>query len=705
MRLHAIVYFSALTLASGAAADSVTNCAQHARLVTTRLPTTSQIPIDIRATISAINIDGCNSFAVQDDTGFANFRPKPPLRNLAQPGDHIRLLGYLKRNEFDETISYPTNIVVLSRGTPPEPVTVSIADLKSDKYESRLVRTTGVIRNIFTDELDPDFRFLLLMGDGDIAYVVLGKNQDIHLDSRQLIGKTASITGICSVNRHSLARQTFRRIPRSITCVTGGIAIHDTLADNGKDLPDLSEVTSLAPKDIPLELRYRTCGRVLATWDKNTVLLRAASGQIVRVRLATRNLPAVNDIIEAVGFPENNLFTCGLDSAFWNPSHVAMPPEPAPIPVSASSIMEDDRHMPKVSVYRHGQLLRLTGRICGVSGHADNNRFLLETDGYFILVDASADPSAFRSIPIGSIATVTGICVMDIDDWRPSAAFPRVRGFILVLRKPEDVQVISTPSWWTGERLLVILIALLTVLIGSFTLNIILKKLVARRERELKEEISARVSSECKVRERTRLSVELHDAIAQNLTGVALQLRTVATFADSIPATAKQHIAVAMRTLDSCRDELRYCLWDLRNNTLEQGDMNNTIRKTIAPHIGKTELIVRFNVPRAKLTDNTAHNVFHILRELASNSVRHGHATQLRIAGCLDGGMLRFSLADNGCGFDPENCAGIESGHFGLIGVRERIECLEGKIEIVSGSSGTKVAASIPTPADRDLKT
>jgi signal transduction histidine kinase len=71
------------------------------------------------------------------------------------------------------------------------------------------------------------------------------------------------------------------------------------------------------------------------------------------------------------------------------------------------------------------------------------------------------------------------------------------------------------------------------------------------------------------------------------------------------------------------------------------------------------------------------------------------------VAGCIDGGNLLISVRDNGCGFDPVHVPGVAAGHFGLQGIRERIESLEGTVEIRSGEgSGTKVTISIPLGKD-----
>ena len=85
-----------------------------------------------------------------------------------------------------------------------------------------------------------------------------------------------------------------------------------------------------------------------------------------------------------------------------------------------------------------------------------------------------------------------------------------------------------------------------------------------------------------------------------------------------------------------------------------------------------------------------------IVRELVLNAIRHGQATSVSIAGCIDGNHLRFSVRDNGTGFDPSTAPGLSSGHFGLQGIRERIQDLDGTMNIESvHGEGSKVSISI----------
>ena len=169
------------------------------------------------------------------------------------------------------------------------------------------------------------------------------------------------------------------------------------------------------------------------------------------------------------------------------------------------------------------------------------------------------------------------------------------------------------------------------------------------------------------------------------------------------PPEATSHFTRAVRTLGSCRTELRNCLWDLRNQALEENDMDNAIRLTLSPAIGKTDLRIRFSVPRSSLTDNTAHAILRIIRELATNAVRHGRATTIWIAGSIEGDTMMFSVRDNGIGFNPHDAPGVLQGHFGLQGIRERVASFEGSMTVESKTGhGAKVTISIEAARDED---
>ena len=151
--------------------------------------------------------------------------------------------------------------------------------------------------------------------------------------------------------------------------------------------------------------------------------------------------------------------------------------------------------------------------------------------------------------------------------------------------------------------------------------------------------------------------------------------------------------------INACRNELKNCIWDLRSEALDEDRMDDAIRKSLIKDIRGEELSIRFNVPRERLTDNTVHAIVRTVRELAVNAIRHGKAKHVAIAGAIEGDTLRFSVRDDGCGFDPAKAPTVTDGHFGLAGIRERIAPFGGSFEISSApGKGTKAVISYKVP-------
>ena len=102
---------------------------------------------------------------------------------------------------------------------------------------------------------------------------------------------------------------------------------------------------------------------------------------------------------------------------------------------------------------------------------------------------------------------------------------------------------------------------------------------------------------------------------------------------------------------------------------------------------------IRFSLRRNELTDNTAHAILRIVRELAVNAVRHGGASEIRVAGSVEEHRILFSVRNNGKGFDPLNVPGMDEGHFGLQGIRDRVKQMNGGMKVDSSpATGTKVS-------------
>ena len=572
-------------------------------------------------------------------------------------------------------------------------------DLQSGRYDGRMVCFTARIRNVFYDELDTDYLFALAEDDHGSVYLAFRTNGQETFPASNLVDATTSVTGLCvkTVGRSS-RRHLFRHVivhpfEFSIVHPSDGRLFSTPLLGSDKDLP---------PDKLHTLGKRRLQGRVISVRRRTELLLKTQDNDVSRISLQdVLSPPNPGDAIEVVGNVETDIYHINLSSAVWRSASLSPPPELPATNVSAHALIQlNGQNRMTFSPKLHGRRLRMRGTIRGLPIQSFSEHvFFVECDGITVPVDASSVADKLPPVQIGCQITIDGICWMEIENWRPNAVFPHIRGFTLVLDSPDGLHVDAHPPWWTPVRLLVVIALLIAVLIGILFWNRFLRNLVERRGRQLFREQIARASAELRTEERTRIAVELHDALSQNLTGIALEIKTAQRHMPAGAEVSTGHLTSAEQNLRFCREELRNCLWDLRSDTLNAPDMNTAIRQTLKPQIGATGLFVRFNVPRSRLSDNTTHAILKIVRELSVNAIRHGHATELRVAGSIERNWLLFSVRDNGTGFDPETAPGSEQGHFGLLGIRERIDTMNGEFSLQSApGTGTKATVRLPIP-------
>ena len=133
---------------------------------------------------------------------------------------------------------------------------------------------------------------------------------------------------------------------------------------------------------------------------------------------------------------------------------------------------------------------------------------------------------------------------------------------------------------------------------------------------------------------------------------------------------------------------------------MDAADFADAVRETIEPHLGGRQASVDFDIPASSLSDELRHTALRIIREATVNAVRHGRASLIAISGELSGSRLSFSIVDNGRGFDPSVSQGSATGHFGLLGMRERAKAFNGSVNIISApGNGAEISVVLE---DRD---
>ncbi len=650
------------------------------------------VHFDITATITLPGIPGKRAFAAKDASGCAVFGTNPSITSLCptNAGDVMRLKGVLVPSRLrNHVFEFDTlQIDQVRHEPPPAPRSITGRELEEDSdLGLRLVTVRGKVHDVFRDEIDPPWLFFVLDSGGVAVYFAAYSETAAVEDFDRFIGATVSATGIA--NDSTGARAVMKRViyahsPSAIQMLAPSTA-------DPFDVPRISEIAT--PHDIThfASTRCRTAGHVVAVWDAaSRILLAADDGDLMRVDL--RNLPAppYGSHVEVAGIPETDLYRINLSRAIWRKTPGAPFREQQAIDISADRLVSNVMGVSAKNASLHGQSVRLRGIVRGLPAVGlERGKAYLESGQSMIPVDAGACLEAFDDVTVGCLVEVTGTLIHETESWRTNRVLPQIQEILVAVRRAEDIKVLSRPPWWTPARLLMAIGVLIVALFGVVGWS------VARRRAEQ----LARITSELKVYERTRLAVELHDTLSQTLTGVSMGIDSALDVAAKLSPELTQQLKYTSKAVDACRAELRDCLWDLRSQALEKENMNDAIRLALSPILSNAALSLRFNVPRGQLPDDIAHTILKIVRELVANAVRHGRASSVGVAGCVDGGALKFSVSDDGCGFNPAETPGFADGHFGLQGIGERVRRLKGSLEIESSpGGGAKVTVSLPLP-------
>lgn len=611
-------------------------------------------------------------------------------------GDLIAASGHygLKaERRGDEPYAVLKKVEVLQHGAKPVPVDRRLAELSPQADDLRLVRTEGVVIDYSTDEGDSNF-VLLTLKDGS-STILVSVRKGPSFDPTPLVDARISLVGRFNRTLYGWRRFSHPLIVANASSVRILSPPHDPSL-----VPDLERRLYLTPQEVHSLGKRKVSGEVVAVWKRRHLLIREDNGRTIRARLSARNsfTPQTGLRVTAFGHPTTDQFNLFLDMATLSPCTTRTNLQTtAKRLLSPRAIAVTTPGSASYDTSCYGTLITLKGVIRSLPslGSAEG-RIVLDSDGYLVPLETSSCPETAEGLELGCEIEATGVCILETNDYDAQTDTPRISGLTLVLRGKDDILVLSRPPWLTPARFLVILSVMAGVLVLILIWNAALRVLVERRGRELARKQAEAIKARFKTVERTRLATELHDSVVQNLTGAALEIRAAqASFKESVPE-ASPHLDIALKTINSSRAELRNCIWDLRNQALEQGDIDEAIRITLQPHLGSTKLLVRFNVPRRKIPDNEFHNILCIIRELVVNAVRHGRAKTVRIAGALDEGRILFSVTDDGCGFDPKAAPGMEQGHFGIEGVTERAKTLDGTVRVASTpGKGTHVTVTV----------
>jgi signal transduction histidine kinase len=194
--------------------------------------------------------------------------------------------------------------------------------------------------------------------------------------------------------------------------------------------------------------------------------------------------------------------------------------------------------------------------------------------------------------------------------------------------------------------------------------------------------------------QRARIARELHDSLGQTMTAVNIQLQILH---DTVPESAKTQVEDVRALATQVQTEMRRISQELRPAALDEMGLAEAIRALgdrMARHAG---LEVDVDLPKDALVlpADAAIACYRLVQEALNNVAKHAGAHRAHVTVRAAGERVDVSITDDGRGIDHDPME--KTGHFGLMGLRERITALGGTFSFGPGpSGGTRLQASFP---------
>jgi len=206
--------------------------------------------------------------------------------------------------------------------------------------------------------------------------------------------------------------------------------------------------------------------------------------------------------------------------------------------------------------------------------------------------------------------------------------------------------------------------------------------------------------------ERKRMAREIHDGPAQSLANLVLRTEIAERMLMKQEFQLVQEELMELKSqVRSGLEEIRKIIFNLRPMALDDLGLVPTLRKFVQDFEEKTKIHAVFETTGRELRMPSAMEaaIYRLVQEAFSNALKHASPTYVSLEIKFYPKRVHIVIRDNGVGFDVEQtmARSKHSSHYGLIGMTERVELLNGKMEIQSAKGqGTKISISIPVDTD-----
>ena len=630
---------------------------------------------------------------VSDETGALFAYSEIPL--YCQPGDVLDIEGVTDGGYFAPSVHILRAVPTSAAIRPKPSVEGRVGQMMMGRLDCQSVWLNGVVKSVVTNTSTPhSFQLALRTPEGTVPVCLSFLRQESDSACQllySLVDCEVRVEGVCCTIFNSRGEW------RGAIVNLNDLRQISTLKQSPSDpfaAPE-TDITAIKPyaPDGPTLHRRRITGIVSVVQSERCFYLQR-NGRGICVELAGGPPPVVGTTIEVSGFPTLSGSFAGIESAVYR-SLPGLPHHLTPLRISLKDIFSPLGNIPFRD--NHARLVTLRGAYRGSMAQGTQHGFYIESEGYLLPVYGRETAFDLPVFAEGTELEVTGVALIDDKEPGPLFDFPKAKSFSLVLRSPSDAVILRRAPWWTIRRLSVALGGMFVTIVAILLWNRTLYRRVEARTQELIATREVQLAEQLRSEERARIAGELHDTIAQSLAGIGMQLQTAKAVLPRLPKKALSCIQSAVSVVALTRQDLRHAVWNLRSRALADGDLTRAVQEMV-DHLALTGRVQfhidlgRFpsSIPRVEIAQ-----IFSVVREAVTNAVRHGAATEIVIRADVDENSYRIVIQDNGTGFDVSGCKGVESGHFGLAGMKERMRRFEAEVCIESHlGKGTCVCVS-----------
>jgi signal transduction histidine kinase len=630
----------------------------------------SEIPVEIEATTLYSDLT-TGALILHDGTAACYTElwhaPRPKV------GDRVRFSGRSRAPGYLPHVLTPS-LEIIGRAELPPPHLLSPGELYQPKFDTGWVQVPALVTGVESGGIAYTFVVEVF---GQTFKADTPHTPDVVERAARLMQRQVRMTAILGTVYNEKRQMTGRHffVPSLDHLVLEGPAA-DTSSARPSTIADLL-TAAISPTDL-----VRVEG-IVTQIDPKGCYVRDPSGSTLVLTASQADLrPGTKVAID--GFGTIAPFRPILRAAQLTKIRQGDAPRPLPL----------DFHPRDGGPNQHLELVALEAEFLGLRTGRDET--ILQCRSGPDIFEASL-PQSSPTLPHlnpGDRIALAGICEFVTN--HPLPRLEWVTGFRLQLANTDAIRIIHRAPWWTTRRLLTALAitsgAALVFGIGVFAL----RRRVKRQVGIIAGELEKRAVST----ERERMARDLHDTLEQQLTGVAMQLESLAHSPHQCSPIVSDRLALASRMLRHSREEARRSVWDLRNRMLELHGLAAALRSLAASAAveGGPAVEALIDDTPTGLQPTAEYQLLRMAQEALANALKHARARHITLSLAVAPDHCLLKVADDGSGFDPCVVDPSKPPHFGLLGLHERAGKIHATLAITTRpGEGCTVSVQVPT--------